>query len=186
MSRSLSDNIRAAILTVGGSGYAPFASGSWGSLAAVLLFIAAWIGARKINLSPMLFDLLVATPGILLASVLGVIWGPWAIERWGRKDPKPFVLDEFAGQWIALLWLPAIAYSSMWGAAYAIGGQFFLFRLFDVIKPPPASHIDAHWPGGWGITCDDLVAGAYALIVGQLIWRMTPAAAWLGIAASGS
>lgn len=186
MSRAFSDNIRAAILTVGGSGYAPFASGSWGSLAAVLLFVGVWVGARKLGLSPLMFDALVNLPGILLATVFGITWGPWAIERWGRKDPKPFVLDEFAGQWIALLVLPAFAYSSLWGAACVIGGQFFFFRLFDVLKPPPASHIDAHWPNGWGITCDDLVAGAYALIVGQLIWRFTPAATWLGIAASGS
>ncbi len=186
MSRGISDNIRAAIITVGGSGYAPFASGSWGSLAAVVLFVGGWVGARKLGLAPLMFDALVVVPGILLATFFGIIWGPWAIERWGREDPKPFVLDEFAGQWIALLALPAIAYTSIWGAACIIGGQFFLFRLVDVWKPPPASHIDAHWPDGWGITCDDLVAGAYALLAGQLIWRMTPAAAWLGIAASGS
>lgn len=184
MSRPASDWLRTAILTVGGSGYAPFASGSWGSLAAVLIFVGVWAAARQLSISPLAFDVLLVLPAIVISSILGISWGKWAIQRWGRKDPKPFVLDEFAGQWIALLWLPAIAYGSLWAGACVLGGQFFLFRLFDVLKPPPAGYIDAHWPDGWGITCDDLFAGAYAWAVGQALWRFTPLAAALGLGGS--
>lgn len=186
MSEPAPNRLREAVLTVLGSGYAPFASGSWGSLASLLLFIAAWVATRSAAVTPPVFDLLIVAPLIALASFLGIRWGDWAITRWGRKDPKPFVLDEFAGQWIALLALPPLACSSPIAAATVLGGQFFLFRLFDVIKPPPAGHIDRAWPGGWGITCDDLVAGLYANIVGQLLWRLTPVASWLGLAERGT
>jgi phosphatidylglycerophosphatase A len=181
LSDAAPNRLREAVLTVLGSGYAPFASGSWGSLAALLIFVAAWIISRTAGLSPMLFDGLIVLPAIVAASVLGIRWGDWAIARWGRKDPKPFVLDEFAGQWIALLALPPLACESPAAAAAVFGGQFFLFRLFDVIKPPPAGTIDRTWPGGWGITCDDLFAGLYANVVGQILWRLTPLATWVGL-----
>lgn len=173
--------LREAVLTVLGSGYAPFASGSWGSLAAVVLFVGAWSAARAAGLPAMMFDALVVLPAIIVASILGIRWGDWAIARWGRKDPKPFVLDEFAGQWIALLVLPPLALASPLGAAAVLAGQFFFFRLFDVIKPFPAGAIDRSWPGGWGITCDDLFAGLYANLIGQLLWRLTPLALWIGL-----
>lgn len=182
MSDAAPNRLREAVLTVLGSGYAPFASGSWGSLAALLIFVAAWITSRTAGLSPALFDGLIVVPAIVVASALGIRWGDWAIARWGRKDPKPFVLDEFAGQWIALLVLPPLAFQSPAAAAAVLGGQFFLFRLFDVIKPPPAGYIDRTWPGGWGITCDDLFAGVYANVVGQILWRLTPLATWVGLA----
>jgi len=59
-----------------------------------------------------------------------------------------------------------------------IGGQFVLFRALDVIKPPPARGLE-RLRAGWGILLDDLVAGAYANVLGQLLWRATPLAAWL-------
>ncbi|GMU83813.1 MAG: phosphatidylglycerophosphatase A [Planctomycetota bacterium] len=177
---------REIFLTVLGSGYAPFASGSWGSLAAIVLYAGAWLGAAAAGIGPQLFDLLINLPAVLLAGVLSVRWGAWAIERWGRKDPKPFVLDEFAGQWVALLALPPAIGAGWWGFACLLGGQFFLFRLMDVLKPPPANIIDRRWPAGWGIFCDDVVAGVYANVLGQLAWRTTPLAAWLGVATSGT
>ncbi|MBI5863768.1 MAG: phosphatidylglycerophosphatase A [Planctomycetes bacterium] len=182
MSRSAADGLRAMVLTVLGSGYAPFASGSWGSLASVVLFFIAWRLSGVLGWPPLVFDLGVVLPGIVVATVLGVRWGDWAIRRWKSDDPKPFVLDEFAGQWIALLFLPPIAAASPAGAAWVLGGQFFLFRVFDVLKPPPAGTIDQHWPGGWGITFDDLFAGLYAALVGQALWRLTPLAISLGLA----
>jgi phosphatidylglycerophosphatase A len=186
LSNAAPNRLREAVLTVLGSGYAPFASGSWGSLAALVLFLGLWAAARAADFSPLLFDVAIVAPGIILATVLGIRWGDWAIARWGRKDPKPFVLDELAGQWIALLALPPLAYASPIAAAAILGGQFFLFRLFDVVKPPPAGHIDRTWPGGWGITCDDVFAGLYANVLGQLVWRFTPAATWLGLAQRGT
>ncbi len=59
-------------------------------------------------------------------------------------------------------------------------GQFLLFRVFDVVKPPPARQAEA-LPAGWGILTDDLIAGVYANLVGQVIWRVTPLAGMLGV-----
>jgi phosphatidylglycerophosphatase A len=175
--------LRESFLTVLGSGYAPFASGSWGSLVSCLLFAILWFAVPRGTLSkPGHAEWtigLVMVAAIVLASVLSIRWGAWAIARWGRKDPKPFVLDEFAGQWVALLLLPPVATAGLWAWACVVGGQFFLFRLFDVLKPPPAHQIDRDWPAGWGILCDDLVAGFYALVIGQLVWRGTSLPNWL-------
>ncbi len=170
--------LKTACITVLGSGFAPFASGSWGSLTALLLFLPIWSGAAVSGSRP---GLEVATLiGILLACWLSVLWGPWAIHRFGRKDPKQFVLDEFAGQWVALLALPMGMGVDAWSAFCVLAGQLFWFRLFDVIKPPPARQME-RLPAGWGILVDDLFAGAYANIVGQLAWRLTPLATWLGV-----
>lgn len=176
MSAAPGDRIKAAIITVLGSGHAPFASGTFGSAAALALYALAWLAVSRLGVAPIGFDLAVVTPGIVLAAVLGVRWGAWAIRRYGSDDPKPFVLDEFAGQWIALLFLPPAAASSLTAWVTVVSGQFVLFRAMDVLKPPPARQIDQHWPDGWGITFDDLVAGVYANIAGQCLWRLTPLA----------
>lgn len=173
--------VREVCLTVLGSGYAPFASGSWGSLVAALIFCGVWFLIPMSNSGRDALLLCITLGGILISSVLSIVWGEWAIARWGRKDPKQFVLDEFAGQWVALLLLPPIAAKGLVPLGFVVGVQFFLFRLFDVLKPPPARQIDRDWPGGWGILCDDLVAGFYALLIGQLLWRVTPLAMWLGL-----
>jgi phosphatidylglycerophosphatase A len=175
--RRASDTLRTACITVLGSGFLPIASGTWGSLVAVLLFVPLWLafaGAER----PMLELALVA--GVVLASVLSVRWGGWAIARFGRSDPKQFVLDEFAGQWVALLALPLAAGCDLRSWLFVVGGQFFFFRLFDVLKPPPARQAEA-LPAGWGILTDDLVAGLYANLAGQALWRLTSLAAALGL-----
>jgi phosphatidylglycerophosphatase A len=173
------DQLKTACITVLGSGFAPLASGSWGSLAAVILWAplwllpAAWGGPRwAVEISTL--------AGILLASWLSVAWGQWAIRRFASKDPKPFVLDEFAGQWVALLWLPISLHADWTTLAWVVGGQFLLFRLFDIIKPPPARQVEK-LPDGWGILIDDLFAGLFANIAGQLVWRFTTAATTLGL-----
>ncbi len=119
--------------------------------------------------------------GVAAASHFAVHWGEWAIAEFGRKDPKPFVLDEFAGQWIALMFLPPVAFSGLFGFGAVFATQFFLFRLFDVLKTPPAAQAE-RLPAGWGILVDDLVAGVYANLAGQALWRLTPFAVWLGLA----
>ena len=173
------DLLKVLCITVLGSGYAPIASGSWGSLVAVVLFAPVWFGvAGSGTTRPVVEIALIA--GILISSWLSVLWGDWAIARFGRKDPKQFVLDEFAGQWVALLAMPIGLGASLTAVAWVVGGQFVLFRIMDVIKPPPARQLEA-LPSGWGILVDDLFAGAYANIVGQLVWRLTPLAATVGI-----
>jgi phosphatidylglycerophosphatase A len=179
------DRLKTACITVLGSGYGPVAPGSWGSLVAVAIFAGLWWLARALAAPAWTVDIVVALAGILLASWLSVRWGSWAIARFGCNDPPQFVLDEFAGQWVALLWLPPLAGSGPREFAWVIAGQFVLFRILDVIKPPPARQME-RLPTGWGVLCDDLMSGLYANVIGQLFWRFSPLAAWLGLAGANA
>jgi phosphatidylglycerophosphatase A len=182
-SNARSNAIRAMCITVLGSGYGPIAPGTWGSFAAAVIFAAAWWIAGMLSAPTWVVDVVVALAGIAVSSWLSVVWGEWAIARFGRKDPKQFVLDEFAGQWVALLWLPPLAAAGFWPFAWIVGGQFVLFRILDVIKPPPARQLE-RLPAGWGILCDDLMSGLYAAAIGQCLWRLTPLATWLGLSSA--
>jgi len=172
------DGLRTACITVLGSGLMRPAPGTWGSATACVLFAPVGFGLHGVD-DQAVNAALVA--GILVASVLAVVWGDWAIARFARKDPHEFVLDEFAGQWVSLLALPAVASVSLWGLVCVVGGQFFWFRFFDVLKPPPARQLE-RLPAGWGVLLDDLAAGVYANLVGQAVWHLTPLRHWLGIA----
>lgn len=172
--------VRLAAITGLGSGFAPVAPGTWGSAVAVLLFVAAWYASRALLGPSRLAPELLGALGIVIATWLSVRWGSWAVARFGRKDPSAFTLDEFAGQWVALLVLPVAVGVDAWSLAAVIAGQFVLFRIFDILKPPPARQAEA-LIGGWGIVADDLFAGLYANIAGHLLWGLTPLAAWLGV-----
>jgi len=130
-----------------GSGLAPVAQGTFGSLAAIL----PWLLWRQLPL-----------PGYLLVVLLAFALGVWACDAAGRAlgvdDHRSLVWDEFVGQWIALL--PAL-FAPWWTA---IAG-FALFRLFDVWKPWPIRWLDRHLKGGLGVMVDDVVAGVFAAIV---------------------
>ncbi len=78
----------------------------------------------------------------------------------GVKDPQFVVIDELAGQWVALLFAP-LTWKTL-----AVG--FILFRGFDIVKPPPVRQLE-RLPEGTGIIVDDLAAGFYALGVMQLL-----------------
>ena len=105
--------------------------------------------------------------GVFLATWVSVRYGKWACEYFGKSDPKPFVLDEVAGQWIALLWLPVVTPMSL---VIILFVQFLLFRIFDIIKPPPARQFEK-FQDGYGVVADDLMSGLYANVVGQIIFR---------------
>jgi phosphatidylglycerophosphatase A len=101
----------------------------------------------------------------LAGSIVCVKFAPAAISATGKKDPGEVVVDEVAGQ--ALTFLPApflfsntTSLSQIWAVAFA---GFFLFRLFDTIKPWPARRLEK-LPAGWGILADDLMAGIFAAI----------------------
>ena len=103
----------------------------------------------------------------MLAAVVAVAaLGIWAsdvyVRRSGIQDPSAIVIDEVAGQWLALVALPVDP------LAYFLG--FALFRLFDIAKPWPVSWADRHVAGGLGVVLDDLLAGALAGLCGWLIW----------------
>jgi phosphatidylglycerophosphatase A len=105
---------------------------------------------------------LVGTPAIAGAAVIAVITGVWACgehaAKLGVADPSECVLDEVAGQWIALV--PVAVYSRPldW-RPYAL--SFFLFRAFDVLKIWPLSAAE-RLPGGFGVMADDVLAGLIA------------------------
>lgn len=134
-----------------GSGLAPIAQGTFGSLAAIL----PWLLLRQLSLS---------LNGLVI--VIGFVMGVWACDVAGRAlgvdDHRSLVWDEFIGQWIALL--PALL-SPWW--AVALG--FALFRLFDVWKPWPIRYLDKHLKGGFGVMVDDVIAGVFAAIVLKLV-----------------
>ncbi len=174
-----SDALRTACITGLGSGFAPLAPGTWGSLVALLLFTIDWWAGVGAGVARTVVEAAVIV-GILVASALSVRWGAWAIARFNSPDPKQFTLDEVAGQWVALLCLPMAFGGNLRSFLAVAGGQFFLFRLFDVLKPPPARQFE-RLPAGWGILLDDLAAGVYANVTGQLLWWLTPLPGRLGL-----
>lgn len=148
-----------AVATFFGAGRLKPGPGTWGSVAAVILWA---IAARVEHFAPHpLLATLVA--GIALALVVGVPASTIAARESGVEDPGFVVIDEVIGQWIALLFCPAD-----WAHALI---ALVLFRLFDILKPPPARQLES-LPAGWGIVFDDVAAGLYALGIASLarIW----------------
>lgn len=125
-----------------GAGLAPVAPGTVGTLvgvpvAAALGLLPPW--GRYV---------------LLLASLPLSAWVCGSAARHdGRDDPGWIVLDEILGYCFATAWVPL--------SLGAYGAGFLLFRLFDIIKPPPAGWFDRSVPGGWGILLDDVCAGLY-------------------------
>jgi phosphatidylglycerophosphatase A len=139
-----------AIATFFGCGYLPIAPGTWASaLTALIVF----------------FTPLANAPFLMLAGITAAIFfigipAAKACEEYcAKKDPRPCVIDEVAGQLVGLWLLPR-------QAGYFIAA-FFLFRLFDIWKPFPVNKSEA-LPHGFGIMIDDVLAGGYALAVLQL------------------
>ena len=144
------------IATFFGSGLLKPGPGTWGSVAAMLLWAALAMGAHA-QASTLLIALIV---GIVLSVAVGVPAATIAARESGRKDPGFVVIDEVAGQWIALLGSPAD-----WKHGLI---ALVLFRLFDITKPFPARLLEA-LPEGWGIVFDDLAAGLYAWGVAAIL-----------------
>lgn len=126
-----------------GSGLAPRAPGTFGTLAALPIFLL---------LAPL------SLPLYGLVIVLAAVGGIWICGRASRElgvhDHPGIVWDEFVGLWIALFAVPA-------QPAWVLAG-FLLFRLFDIAKPWPISWLDRRVSGGLGIMIDDVVAGLFA------------------------
>jgi phosphatidylglycerophosphatase A len=144
------------IATFFGAGYLKPGPGTWGSLAAALLWFAA---AAILHPSPQLL-LVILLAGIVLVIALGVPAATIAERESGRQDPGFVVIDEVAGQWIALLGCPPD-----WAHGLV---ALILFRLFDITKPFPVRRLE-RLPAGWGIVFDDVAAGLYALVVSSLL-----------------
>ena len=132
-----------------GCGYSPVAPGTAGSLAAVAL---AWAAVHWLGWPGWAFGLAAAALVLPAARASGAF-----ARRVGREDPSQVVVDEVAGQWIAIAGATALNWKS-WIAA------FLLFRLFDIVKPPPVRQAES-LPGGYGIMADDVAAGLYGALV---------------------
>jgi len=141
------DRFGLAIATVAGVGYAPFAPGTFGSAAGLLVW---W--------------LLPASTAVQAAAIVVIFiagsWGGNIAERhFGRTDPGQVVIDEVMGMLITLFLNPV-------GWIGALAG-FLLFRVFDVIKPYPANRLE-QLHGGVGVMADDGMAAIYANLVLRL------------------
>ena len=171
--RSATDYFALALATCG-VGYFPIAPGTMGALVGVGLYVTIWSGVDQLltsrALASRLTTVYVFTP--LMAFMLVVIFvvtmaGIWAATRaeklQQKKDPSIVVIDEVAGQMIALLSGPF--WIQTW---WSIVTAFLLFRLFDIWKPYPIRRLEG-LESGLGIMADDLAAGVYALIVNSLL-----------------
>jgi phosphatidylglycerophosphatase A len=171
--RSAKDYLALAIATCG-VGYIPVASGTFGSLVGVALYFLLRglflrllfpLAARNhLNLLHIGYGLVT----LELVSIFCVYMiGTWAASRsetiFGKKDPGRVVIDEVAGQLVALAPIPMVI-ESWWTVVLA----FLLFRLFDIIKPYPAWKLES-LKSGLGIMADDIVAGAYAAVIVALV-----------------
>ena len=142
--------------TVFGIGRMPPWPGSWGSAAAVLL----WAGVAHLIRPELRVGANVALA--VLATLVGIPAATQVARAYATKDPQFVVIDEVAGQWIALIAAP-LAWKT-----FLVG--FILFRTFDILKPPPVRQLE-RLPEGMGIVLDDVAAGLYALAVMQLLLR---------------
>lgn len=133
------------IASLGPVGYLP-ASGTWGSLVALPF---AWILSGSIFLSLL----------CVLSFVIGVITIRPLIEGKEEKDPSFVIIDEFMGQLAVFCLIPKDCMNFL----LLIFG-FLFFRLFDILKPWPASFFDRKVHTGFGVMMDDLIAAIYAMI----------------------
>ena len=129
-----------------GTGLARVAPGTFGTLVAIPIAVVLWQRAGD--------ALFIAT-----VVVLGAI-GVWAAGITGRDlgtpDHGAIVCDEFVAFLIVLFFVGP----DLVGTIVA----FALFRLFDIVKPPPIRALDARWKNGWGVMVDDILAAAYTLV----------------------
>jgi phosphatidylglycerophosphatase A len=130
-----------ALATVLGVGYVPFAPGTFGSAAGLVLWWALPASAST------------QAAAVVILFVAGSWSGSVAEHHFGTTDPGPVVIDEVMGMLITLFLNPV-----GWKGALA---AFLLFRIFDVIKPYPSNRLE-RLPGGVGVMADDAMAAAYA------------------------
>ncbi len=130
--------------------------GSWGSASTVILWAAV------AHFLPLSLRTPVAIGLALLVTLVGIPAATQVARACAAKDPQFVVIDEVAGQLIALIAVPFAWKTFLAG--------FILFRAFDIVKPPPVRQLE-RLPEGIGIVLDDVAAGIYALAIMQLLLR---------------
>ena len=158
--------LKTALATSFGLGFVPLAPGTVGTAPAV----AAYVLVARLAPQPLHA---VIVGGLLLAACAGTVWlGPWTEQRWGKKDPGAFVLDEVAGFLLTVLLfrVPSVTHTAIWA--------FAVTRVFDIAKPPPIRRLE-RLPAGWGVLVDDLAAAVYAVVALHLLLAWRPA--WFGM-----
>lgn len=131
------------------TGYAPVAPGTVGSLVALPLI---FLFAQLLHFAPALQVV------ILALTIIGACWVAGRAEEYmGEHDSGRIVIDEIIGMLTAMALLDV--------TAQRLVVAFLLFRLFDILKPPPARYFDRQVPGGPGVVLDDVCAGIYTNIL---------------------
>jgi phosphatidylglycerophosphatase A len=135
------------------TGFLPLMPGTWGTFAAIPIVILV----HRVDL---------VVQGII--ALVFVAFGAWISGRaeilLEEHDPRSIVIDEMAGFLISLLWLPLNPLTLFLG--------FGLFRLFDVVKPPPISSVEKRMRGGWGVVIDDVLAGVFTNVTLRLLFMV--------------
>jgi len=168
-------NYLALAVATCGVGYIPLAPGTWGSLVGVGLYLA--LRRIAVAFEGEGFDVVQLTERFatfqLVTIVAVTLAGIWAASRaetiFQQKDSGKIVIDEVAGQLIALLPLPLLSLGPrrLW-----IVAAFLLFRAFDITKPYPIRRLEG-LSSGLGVMADDLAAGAYAAVVTSALVAVT-------------
>ena len=143
-------NFNTIFVSVFGIGFIPIASGTFGSLAGLLIGYILYL----INFN--LFFIIIP-----LLFIFGVIASNTYQKQTGEKDSSVIIIDEVVGQLIAMIFVV--------DNLTLVLCSFIIFRIFDIFKPWPASYADKKIDGGLGVMLDDVFAGIYAAIVIYLI-----------------
>ncbi|MFQ3574108.1 MAG: phosphatidylglycerophosphatase A [Thermodesulfovibrionales bacterium] len=150
---TVSDRLAKVIASVVFVGYIPFAPGTWGSLVS-LLFIYVCNPSLIWQFSMISFLIAIGT------------WACYKVESQWDKDDKRIVVDEFVGMLITMFGIHLEISNLLVG--------FFLFRLFDILKPFPIRNIEARFQNGIGVMLDDIVAGIFGNICLRVILIIKP------------
>lgn len=134
-----------------GSGLSPKAPGTFGTLAAIPLYLLL---TSVLDLSLWSYIAVVA-----IAAIVGIYICANASKAMDVHDHGAIVWDEIAGYGVAMIAAPQ-------GALWVIAG-FVLFRFFDIVKPGPIGWLDKHTHGGFGIMVDDILAGVFTCVILQ-------------------
>jgi phosphatidylglycerophosphatase A len=148
------DSIIKYTATLGFIGYLPHAPGTFGTVAAFLIFMLL----QPSTVLHLLILLIIIPVGILSAHRAEVLLDD--------KDSRHIVIDEFCGYFLSVFLIPFSVSSSL--------TAFFLFRLFDILKPFPIRTMESSLSGGIGIMADDLMAGVYTNIILQILLLVIP------------